>query len=118
MLLASPAGGSQATRPVIYADAGGAPGALIAIGPETVVTASPDGEWVPFAFSSPVALAPGTYWLGTITGGTSSATHHYIGTTPRARVYGWDPYGDDASNPAGPMQSSPGPISIYAEYAP
>src|SRR4029453_3812927 len=105
MLLASPTGGSQRTRPVIYADAGGVPGALIAVGPETVVAASPDGEGVPLAFSPPVALPPGTYWLGTVTGATSGATHHYIGTTPRSRVYGWDPYGDGASNPAGAMQS-------------
>ncbi len=118
MLLASPAGGSQRTRAVIYADAGGAPGALVAIGPEIAVTASPDGEWVPLPFASPVPLTPGTYWLGTITGTTSSATHHYIGTTPKSRAYGWDPYGDGATDPAGAMQSSPGPISIYAEYTP
>ena len=116
--LASPTGGSQRTRPVIYSDSDGAPGALVATGPETVVTASPNGEWIPLDFAAPVALTPGTYWLGTITGTTSGATHHYIGTTEDARVYAWDPYTGGATDPAGPVQHSSGPISIYAEYTP
>jgi hypothetical protein len=118
MLLAGTDGGWQRTRPVIYRDDGGTPGSLVAIGPETVVAASPDGEWIPLAFTTPVALTPGTYWLGTISGTTSGAMYHYIGTTPNSRAYAWDPYVDGASDPAGTATPSSGPISIYAEYVP
>src|SRR5262249_41042628 len=62
--LASPAGGSQRVRPVIYRDAGGVPGALVATGPERLVTPAPSGEWVALPLATPVSLTPATYWLG------------------------------------------------------
>ena len=70
--LASPAGGSQRIRPVIYRDAAGAPGALAAAGPEQLVAPSASGEWVGLPLATPVSLTPGTYWLGMITGDTSN----------------------------------------------
>jgi glucose/arabinose dehydrogenase/PKD repeat protein len=116
ILLASPTGESQAMRPAIYRDAGGVPGGLVAAGPERVVAPAPDGEWIGLPFSAPVSLTAGTYWLGTISGEASRATVHFLGTTWGARAYGWDGYWDGPSDPAGAMTSSPGPISIYAEY--
>src|SRR5262249_41623446 len=51
--LASPAGGSQRMRPVIYRDAGGKPGSLAATGPERVVMAAADGEWIGLPLAAP-----------------------------------------------------------------
>jgi len=116
--LASPAGGSQRMRPVIYRDAAGAPGALVAVGPEQLVTPKASGEWVALPLATPVSLAPGTYWLGMLTGETSKATVHFVGTTPRAKVYIWDAYANGAASPAPAGTLDAGPISIYAEYTP
>jgi glucose/arabinose dehydrogenase len=116
--LASPAGGSQRIRPVIYRDAGGTPGALAAAGPELLVAPSASGEWVGLPLTTPVSLTPGTYWLGMITGDTSKATVHFVGATPKAKVYIWDAYADGPATPAGAGTVDTGPISIYAEYLP
>jgi hypothetical protein len=116
--LASPAGGSQRIRPVMYRDAGGPPSALAATGPEQAITPSASGEWVGLPLAAPVSLAPGTYWLGMMTGDTSKATVHFIGATPRAKVYVWDAYANGPGNPAGSVTVDTGPISIYAEYLP
>jgi hypothetical protein len=103
---------------VIYRDAAGAPGALAAAGPEQVVTPAAGGEWIALPLSTPVSLAPGTYWLGVLTGDTSKATVHFVGSTPRAKVSVWDAYANGAGNPASAGTFDTGPISIYAEYTP
>ncbi len=114
--LASSSGGSQRIRPVIYRDAAGVAGGLAAVGPERTVTPATTGEWIALPFSTPVPLAAGTYWLGTITGPDSKATIYFLGTTGGAWAYGWDPYADGPTDPAGAMSSSLRPMSIYAEY--
>jgi PKD repeat protein len=116
--LASPSGGSQLIRPVIYRDAAGTPGALVATGPEQAITPAASGEWIGLPLAAPASLAPGTYWLGMITGDTSKATVHFVGATPRAKVYIWDAYSNGPATPAGPVTVDTGPISIYAEYLP
>jgi hypothetical protein len=116
MYLASPAGGSQRVRPVIYRDAAGTPGALVATGPERLVTPAASGEWVALPLAAPVSLTPATYWLGILTGDTSMATVHFVGTTPASKIFTWDAYSDGPSATAGPPTIVPGPISVYAEY--
>ena len=101
---------------MIYRDAAGAPGALAAVGPEQVVTPAAGGEWIALPLATPVSLAPGTYWLGILTGDTSKATVHYVGGTPGAKVYIWDAYANAAGNPASVGTFDTGPMSIYAEY--
>ena len=116
--LASPGGGSQRIRPVIYRDAAGTPSVLLAVGPEQVVTPAASGEWVALPLTTPVRLAPGTYWLGMLTGDTSKATVHFVGITPMSKVYIWDAYANGPDTPAGPVTTAAGPLSIYAEYTP
>ena len=88
------------------------------LGPEQLVAPSASGEWVGLPLATPVSLSAGTYWLGMITGDTSKATVHFVGATPRAKVYIWDAYANGPANPAGPVTADTGPISIYAEYLP
>jgi hypothetical protein len=114
--LASPAGGSQRVRPVIYRDAAGYPGALAATGPERLVTAAAGGEWVGLPLAAPVTLAAGTYWLGTLTGETNQATLHFLGTTPGQKVWAADVYANGPADPAGPGTVDAGPMSVFAEY--
>ena len=55
---------ASVVRGVIYADSGGAPGALVAATPEvSLPTTSSDG-WVSLPFTGSVALPAGSYWLG------------------------------------------------------
>jgi hypothetical protein len=61
-----------------------------------------------------VTLAPGTYWLGLLTGETNKATLHFLGTTPGQKVYAWDAYANPA-DPAGPGAVDTEPMSVFAE---
>jgi hypothetical protein len=65
-----------------------------------------------------VSLGPGTHWLGMLAGDTSKATVHFVGGTPKAKVFIWDAYANGAGNPASAGTLDTGPISIYAEYTP
>ena len=61
-------GSAMRVRGLVYADAAGAPGALIAVTPE--VSSIVGGAWRDLPLATPVALPPGTYWIG-IWGDTS-----------------------------------------------
>jgi hypothetical protein len=56
------AGSATRVRGIIYEDAGGVPGRLVAVTPE--VTNIVAGAWRELPLTTPVALAPGTYWIG------------------------------------------------------
>src|SRR5262249_46811131 len=83
--LARPAGVSQRMRPVIYRHAAGGPRAR-GRGRSERSLGRREASGLPLA--APVALAPGTYWLGLLTGDTSQATVHFLGTTPGKKVSG------------------------------
>jgi hypothetical protein len=53
-----------AVRGVIYSDAGGRPGSLVGVTPEVTVPAGSSAGWVDLAFSSPVTVGAGSYWIG------------------------------------------------------
>jgi hypothetical protein len=75
--------GSETLQAVIYADSGGAPGALVASG--TTVTYNNPGTgtgWLALPFSSTVNLSPGKYWIGFLTGGTSNAVGFKFDSVP------------------------------------
>jgi hypothetical protein len=74
--IGNPPGSAMRVRAIIYADAGGAPGALIAVTPE--VTDFVAASWRDFPLTTPVALEPGTYWIG-IWGNTSQDAYSIAG---------------------------------------
>lgn len=59
--------GSMASlvRGIVYADAAGTPTTLLGRTDEVALSGTDMPDWVTLPFASPVALAPGTYWLGT-----------------------------------------------------
>jgi hypothetical protein len=67
-VVGTPPGPNMRVRGLIYADDNGAPGALLAVTPE--VTNFVAASWRDFPLSTPIALTPGTYWIG-IWGDTS-----------------------------------------------
>jgi hypothetical protein len=91
--------GPQPVRAVIYSDAGGSAGALLAASVEVVVAANQAPGFVTFALPAPLPLAAGTYHLGLWSGGTTAAG---MGTqTTGTRVSENDTY-SSTGNPGSP----------------
>jgi hypothetical protein len=84
----SGAAGSQVMEGVIYADAGGSPGALMAQSQEISFSSTSAAGWYDLPLASGVTLSPGKYWLGIYTGGTSAvAAYRYDeAASDRARL--------------------------------
>ena len=74
--IGNPPDSDMRVRAIFYADAGGAPGELIAVTPE--VTDFVAASWRDFPLTTPVALPPGTYWIG-IWGDTSQDAYSIPG---------------------------------------
>jgi hypothetical protein len=63
----APGSSTSSVHGVIYADASGTPTTLLGTTANVTVANSSTPGWVPLPFGAPVALAPGTYWIGTHT---------------------------------------------------
>ena len=110
---------SQALKAVIYSDSGGSPGALVATGTEVTYRGSVNGTgWFDLPFASPVALSPGTYWLGFITGPSSSGMAYAYDNVPNSRAYNTNAYAAGPTNPFGPVSTDSKQASIYAINSP
>jgi hypothetical protein len=93
--------GSQSVRGVVYADAGGVPGALLRSTATVTINAGRAPGWVDFALSSPITLAPGNYWLGTHAGAAQQVARFYWDPRPNSRRFNLDAFADGSSNPFG-----------------
>jgi hypothetical protein len=87
----------QRLRGVVYADAGGAPGALVGVSSEVTVPANAPAAWVDFVFPSAPTLPAGRYWLGYWFGG---GVFGYHDTVAGAGRYAAAPYSSTGSPPA------------------
>jgi hypothetical protein len=67
--------GTEALTPVVYANNGGVPGALLGTGPSVNYNNPSSGTgWLHLPLSSPVSVTGGTsYWIGFATSGTNEA---------------------------------------------
>jgi hypothetical protein len=109
----------QSLKAVIYADSGGSPGALVATGPEVVYKGNVNGTgWFDLPFSSGVALTPGTYWLGFITGTESSGMGYVYDSVANSRAYNPNAYATGPTNPFGAATQDSQQASINATYVP
>jgi hypothetical protein len=107
----------QALRAVIYADAGGAPGALLATGSEVTYRGNINGSgWFDLPFGSPVSLAGGTYWIGFITGATSGGVGYAYDIAAGSRAYNQNAFSFGPSDPFGSATLDGEQASIYATY--
>lgn len=110
----APTGGQGSdVRGVIYADAAGSPTTLLATTNVLAVPSAPS-SWVPLALPAPLALEPGTYWLGTQNANAISIEYQ---TSVGATKFSGDTFSDgaDASYGGGATTYSM-QLSIYAEY--
>ncbi len=89
---------SMSVRGVIYADNGGKPGALVAVGTQVTIAAGAAQSWVTLPFAATLTLGAGTYWLGFWFGpGTGSSG----GGFAYANVSGAEAYGAAAYSSTG-----------------
>jgi len=111
--------GTQVVRGVIYADAGGEPGALLGTTAEVSGSGSDPAGWRDLPFASPVRLAAGSYWLGFLAGNTTSVLKFYFDEYVGAYRTNVDAYADGASDPfGGGATAYLRNTSVYATYTP
>jgi hypothetical protein len=99
---------------VVYADAAGAPGALIGRTNEVTIAAGRAPGWVTLGFASPVRLAAGSYWLGTHAGGTATVARYAYTAVADAFRRNGDAYGDGSSSPFGTPVADARQLSMEA----
>jgi hypothetical protein len=110
------AGGSTNSRlrGAIYADNNGNPGSLVAVTPQTTITASRAAAWTTLTFTNPVTLPTGSYWLAYWYADSNS--HHYY--LDRANAERFTPTTYSATNnPPTSFGSSFTATSSYSLYA-
>ena len=111
--------GQQTLRGVVYADAGGSPGALLATSNELVFHSTDAAGWYDLTLPSPVTLAPGSYWIGVLTGAGANVAGFRWDSVPGSRVYDNNAYSAGPSDPFGALTGTDAEqMSLYASYAP
>jgi hypothetical protein len=109
----------QALKAVIYSDSGGSPGALVATGTEVIYRGNSNGSgWFDLPFAAPVALSPGTYWLGFITGASTLGMGYAYDRAANSRAYNANTYTSGPTNPFGSSTKDSEQASLYATYTP
>jgi hypothetical protein len=110
--------GQQALRGVVYADANGAPGALLGVSEALTFSSTNAAGWYQAAFSTPVKLAAGNYWIGVITGATAKVAGFRYDSVAGSRDWNANPYASGATNPFGAVTTDGEQTSLYASYTP
>jgi hypothetical protein len=109
----------QSVKAVIYADSGGAPGALLATGTEVVYRGNLNGSgWLDLPLASALSVQPGTYWIGFITGPMSEGMGYAYDSVQNSRAYNTNAYSSGPSDPFGAASLDSEQASIYATYVP
>ncbi|HEY5188291.1 MAG TPA: S8 family peptidase [Solirubrobacteraceae bacterium] len=114
-LYLAPAGGSGSAdiEGLVYADSGGAPGALLGTTSQLVYSGQTAG-WYDLNFGSPLSLSAGRYWIGVITGGASGVAGFRYVSVGSAREYNANTYTSGPSSPFGAASVDSEQMSLYA----
>jgi iron transport multicopper oxidase len=111
--------GQQALKGVIYADSGGAPGALLGTSQQLTFSNTSATGWYDLTFGSPIKLpAAGNYWIGVITGATAGIAGFRYDTVANSRAYNNNSYASGPTNPFGAVTTDQEQTSLYATYVP
>jgi hypothetical protein len=110
--------GSQLFTGLIYADSGGAPGALLGTTSQFTFQSTQQAGWYDLTFPTPVKLAAGNYWIGMISGTSSHIAAFRYTTVSNSRAYNNDMYSNGATNPFGTPTYDSELMSAYATYSP
>ena len=110
--------GQQLMNGLIYADTGGAPGALLAVSEQLTFKSTNAAGWYDLVFSPPVKLAAGNYWLGMITGAKDGVAGFRYDSVTGSRDYNANTYTAGPTNPFGSVIVDSEQMSLYATYTP
>src|ERR1035438_5722061 len=72
--------------------------------------------WYDLPFPSPIALPPGTYWMGVISGNAKNIAAFRWNSVSQMRALNTNAYTSGPSNPFGTATIDSEQISIYASY--
>ncbi|MDX6505131.1 MAG: hypothetical protein QOE29_2256, partial [Gaiellaceae bacterium] len=113
-------GGSQQVRAVLYADAGGGPGALLGVSSPVTINAGRAWGWVDFTLPSALPVTGGTIWMGYIAstrGGLTQLRYSSVNGDERDNKNAGG-YAAGPSSPFGSSTTSNLHYSLYATYIP
>lgn len=103
---------------VVYADSGGAPGALLGTTGQVVFSGGGAAGWYDLTFPTALNLAAGEYWIGVITGGAPGVAAFRYTSVSGSRDYNANTYTAGPSSPFGAVSSDVEQMSLYATYTP
>ncbi len=110
---------AETLKGLIYADEGGVPGKLLAVGSEVTYQGNVNGSgWIDLPLPTPVSLPAGNYWLGFITGGANEGMGYVYDNVSGSRAYNANSYTSGPTDPFGTASEDSEQASIYATYTP
>lgn len=118
-------GGQQVLRGIVYADSGGAPGALVRTTDQLTFSSSDAAGWYDLTFprhrtpenpSGLVVLKRERYWIGVIAGLGAGVAAVAYDVVPSFQDSNGNPYSAGPSNPFGPITTGDEQLSVYLEY--
>ncbi len=110
--------GAQQIEGLLYADENGRPGALIGTSSALTFTAASPARWYSLAFSTPLRLGAGRYWIGIIAGRRAGVARYRYDRVARGGYDNANSYTSGPSSPFGSAGTDSRQISLYASYAP
>jgi hypothetical protein len=110
--------GSEAIEGVIYGDAHGSPGRLLATSGKLTYSHTDRAGWYHLPLRRPLFLQPGKYWLGLLTGGNTRVAGYRWNQVPEARAINENWYEAGPSSPLGSRWTDDRQLSLYATYVP
>lgn len=108
--------GQQVMEGVLYADQGGSPGALLGVTTPFTFSSTNAAGWYDMQFPTPIALTPGTYWIGIISGNSTHVAGFRWNSASHSRAWNSNTYASGPSDPFGTPTFDSEQMSIYASF--
>jgi hypothetical protein len=117
--------GQQSLTGVIYADAAGAPSALLGATSELTYRSNQGSGWYYLYFprhptqtdpSGLLQLSPGNYWIGVIAGDEAGVAGVTFDPAPGVDNHDTNPYAEGPTDPFGPITTGNERLSLYLDY--
>ncbi len=108
--------GTALIRGVVYADASGAPGALVGATRTFRYTRADGSGMATLTFSPNLQLAPGDYWIGLLVGGDTDISRLSYDPQPGVLELDSNPFTAGPSDPFGTPSSGDELMSLYLDY--
>ena len=108
--------GQQVMEGILYADQGGSAGTLLGGTNALTFFSTNAAGWYDMQFPSPIALTPGTYWIGVLSGNTNHVAGFRWNSVSQIRAVNSNSYASGPSSPFGTATIDAEQMSIFASY--